>query len=80
MKGTNPLTMQCTYSTPCGWCAKLDIKCDKKVPPRGLRAKSGIIFDETTTQSDTQEVIETIKSGKLPPLNTNSAHGLETRE
>lgn len=35
MQGTNPLTMQCTYSTPCGWCVKWDKKCDKKIsePP-----------------------------------------------
>lgn len=31
MQGTNPLTMQCTYSTPCGWCIKWDKKCNKKV-------------------------------------------------
>lgn len=31
MQGLNPLTMQCTYSTPCGWCAKWDKKCDKKI-------------------------------------------------
>ena len=31
MQGTNPLTMQCTYSTPCGWCTKWDKKCDKKI-------------------------------------------------
>lgn len=31
MEGLNPLTMQCTYSTPCGWCAKWDKKCDKKI-------------------------------------------------
>ena len=30
MQGTNPLTMQCTYSTPCGWCTKWDKKCDRK--------------------------------------------------
>lgn len=23
--------MLCTYSTPCGWCAKWDKKCDKKI-------------------------------------------------
>jgi hypothetical protein len=23
--------MQCTYSTPCGWCVKWDKKCDKKI-------------------------------------------------
>ena len=31
MQGTNPLTMQCTYSTPCGWCTKWDKKCDKNI-------------------------------------------------
>ena len=31
MQGLNPATMQCTYSTPCGWCAKWDKKCDKKI-------------------------------------------------
>lgn len=32
MEGLNPLTMQCTYKTPCGWCAKWDKKCDRKIP------------------------------------------------
>ena len=31
MQGLNPITMQCIYSTPCGWCAKWDKKCDKKI-------------------------------------------------
>ena len=46
MQGINPLTMKCTYETPCGWCAKWDKKCDRKIgygdgnkPERGLRAK-----------------------------------------
>ena len=78
-------TINCTYETPCGWCTKWDKKCDKKIgcddnkPQRGLRAKAGIFFDDATTRSDAQEVIETIKSGKLPSLNTNSTYGLETR-
>ena len=32
MQGLNPITMQCTYSTPCGYCCKWDKKCDKKIP------------------------------------------------
>ena len=49
MEGLNPLTMQCTYKTPCGWCTKWDKKCDKKIgggndkPQRGLRAKDACI-------------------------------------
>lgn len=51
MQGLNPFTMQCTYSTPCGWCTKWDKKCDKKIgcendkPPRGLRAESDVYDD-----------------------------------
>ena len=53
MYGLDPITRQCTYSTPCGWCCKWDKKCDKKIgcgndkPQRGLRAASGILLDET---------------------------------
>ena len=42
----------CPYELPCGWCAKWDKKCDKKIgrgnekPQRGLRAKAGIFLDE----------------------------------
>lgn len=28
MQGTNPLTMKCTYITPCGWCARQNKECD----------------------------------------------------
>lgn len=31
MQVLNPITMQCSYSTPCGWCTKWDKKCDKKI-------------------------------------------------
>ncbi len=31
MQGLDPFTRQCVYSTPCGWCAKWDKKCDKKI-------------------------------------------------
>jgi len=46
--------IMCHYETPCGWCTKWDKKCDKKIgcgdekPQRGLRAKAGIFFDETS--------------------------------
>ena len=52
MQGTNPITMLCTYSTPCGWCTKWDKKCDKKIgcgdekTQRGLKAQSNICDDE----------------------------------
>ena len=45
MQGLNPITMLCTYSTPCGWCTKWDKKCDKKIPERGLRAEINPIDD-----------------------------------
>lgn len=52
MQGTNPITMLCTYSTPCGWCCKWDKKCDKKIgcsndkPQKGLRAEDNMCDDE----------------------------------
>lgn len=58
MQGLNPLTMQCTYLTPCGWCTKWDKKCDKKIgnnddrPKRGLRAKCNFIYDTADVQAD----------------------------
>ena len=57
MQGLNPLTMQCTYSTPCGWCTKWDKKCDKKIPERGLRAKCNFIEDAIDS-SDAMNVID----------------------
>jgi hypothetical protein len=39
MQGLNPITMQCTYSTPCGWCTKWDKKCDKKIGCGGEKPK-----------------------------------------
>lgn len=84
MQGLDPFTRQCTYSTPCGWCAKWDKKCDKKIgcgddekPQRGSRAQSGILEDYAMPQSRTQEVIETIKAGKLPPLGADPDFGLQ---
>ena len=32
MYGLDPITRQCVYITPCGWCAKWEKKCDKKSP------------------------------------------------
>lgn len=64
MQGLNPITMQCTYSTPCGWCAKWDKKCNKKIgcgddrPQRGLRANTSILDDYGGSELDN------IRSGK----------------
>ena len=72
MQGLNPLTMECTYSTPCGWCTKWDKKCDKKIgcgdnkPPRGLRAYASLFDDYAGSELDD------IRSGKgLSRLDTN---------
>jgi hypothetical protein len=45
MQGTNPLTMQCIYSTPCGWCTKWDKKCDRKI------SKSPILKETYTNKT-----------------------------
>lgn len=46
------ITGICQYETPCGWCAKWDKKCDKKIGggddnrlQRGLRAEDNVYDD-----------------------------------
>lgn len=72
MQGLDPFTRQCAYSTPCGWCAKWDKKCDKKIgcgddkPQRGLRANASMYDDAM------DPVLKDIISGKgLSRLDTN---------
>lgn len=57
MQGTNPITMQCTYSTPCGWCTKWDKKCDKKIGGG----------NDTEPRKKKDAALEYIKSGKGMP-------------
>lgn len=73
MQGLNPITMQCIYSTPCGWCAKWDKKCDKKIG-----GCPTVDSTNKTPKSNAQKTIDYIKSGKLPPLGTNGDFGLQT--
>ena len=68
MQGLNPITMQCIYSTPCGWCTKWDKKCDKKI---GCNSPSPKI-----PETEARRIIDYINSGKLPPLNTDNTCGL----
>ena len=60
-------TMNCTYETPCGWCTKWDKKCDKKIGGG----------NDTEPRKKKDALLEQIKSGKLPPLETNTSYGLE---
>ena len=69
MQGLDPFTRQCTYSTPCGWCAKWDKKCDKKI---GCETPYS-----PTHKSNAQAFIDEIKSGKLPPIGADSNFGLQ---
>lgn len=56
----------CPYETPCGWCTKWDKKCDKKIGG-----------NDTEPRKRKDSALEWIKSGKgLPPINTNSTHGV----
>ena len=72
MYGLDPLTRQCTYSTPCGWCCKWDKKCDRKI---GCESPSA-----PRSEDRAQKFIDEVKSGKLPPLDRNDTYGLETRQ
>ena len=70
MYGTNPMTMKCIYSTPCGWCEKWDKKCDYKI---GCGNEGSAINKKDPS-------LEYIKSGKgLPPLDTDKTEILGIR-
>lgn len=59
MQGLNPITMQCTYSTPCGWCTKWEKKCDKKIG--GGKSESKIsIKDRLVSDSVVSKIIEDV--------------------
>ena len=49
-------TMNCIYETPCGWCSKLDKKCDKKAPERWQRAKCNLIEDISSIATHSAKV------------------------
>lgn len=57
----------CTYKTPCGWCAKWDKKCDKKIGGG----------NDIEPRKKKNVLLEQIESGQLPPLNTDTTCGLE---
>jgi hypothetical protein len=74
MQGLNPLTMQCAYETPCGYCTKWDKKCDKKIG-----GYPTVDPADKTPKSHAQKTIDYIKSGKgLPPLGFDDNFGLQT--
>ena len=62
-KGSN-VQPPCTYKTPCGWCTKWEKKCDKSI--------GGGNDIEPRKKKDA--FLEQIKSGKLPPLDTNNTY------
>ena len=54
MQGIDPLTMRCTFSTPCGWCVKWDKKCDKKIGEHYSYSKE-TITNQTCKSSEDHE-------------------------
>ena len=67
MQGINPLTMKCTYETPCGWCTKWDKKCDRKIPERGLRVKMNPIDEVCEIPTEFGKCIECVHEGWSMP-------------
>ena len=49
MQGINPLTMQCTYITPCGWCARQNKECDIEEIKKRKKKYSDLFKSPTTT-------------------------------
>ena len=41
-------TVNCTYETPCGWCAKWDKKCDKKIAYQNVSADESTKVNKAT--------------------------------
>jgi hypothetical protein len=68
------ITDTCPLLTPCGWCAKWDKKCDKKIC-----GYPTVDPTDKTPKSHAQKTIDYIKSGKgLPPLGFDDNFGLQT--
>jgi hypothetical protein len=59
MQGLNPITMQCIYSTPCGWCTKWDKKCDRKIGCDKSESKISI-KDRLVSDSVVSKIIEDV--------------------
>lgn len=49
MQGTNPLTMRCTYITPCGWCSRQNKECDLEEAKRRKKEYNELIKSHKTT-------------------------------
>lgn len=39
-------TINYVYETPCGWCAKWDKKCDRKIPENIIEEKQKLVIDD----------------------------------
>lgn len=39
-------TINCVYETPCGWCAKWDKKCDRKIIENIIKEKQKSVIDD----------------------------------
>ena len=48
MQGINPLTMQCTYITPCGWCTRQNKECDIEETKKRKKEYSDLFKSPTT--------------------------------
>ena len=49
MQGTNPLTMKCTYITPCGWCARQNKECDMEETKKRNKKYKDLFKSPTAT-------------------------------
>lgn len=49
MQGTNPLTIQCVYMTPCGWCTRQNKECDIEETKKRKKKYSDLFKSPTTT-------------------------------
>lgn len=55
MQGTNPLTMQCAYITPCGWCARQNKECDIRTAEKRRKAYGDLFKSDSDVKAVKKE-------------------------
>ena len=49
--------INCVYETPCGWCAKWDKKCDRKITEKlNVEKRTPVIDDMSSTTTHSVKV------------------------
>ena len=58
MQGINPLTMQCAYITPCGWCARQSKECDIRIAEKRKKSYGDLFKSRLDDEKITNKAME----------------------